>query len=206
MEEMLVKVETGGIGYTSPTLRKATEIINKIGDNIRKEAFHVAAIIAEVDVTGAYELDGFESVHDWTKHAFGWEKSQSYNFLKIGKEYTAISLDKSGKANGWHCDLGSGFSTSQVIKMLPLGHTEAVKAVEDGVISAEMSVRDIAAKVKELTKKTEEELEEPDTGASEEDESEDREETPEILVRVMDTHGNAYEVPLEILTKYKVGD
>ena len=206
MEEMLVKVENGTIGYTSPKLRKATEIINKIGDNIRKEAFHVAAIIAEVDVSGAYELDGFESVHDWTKHAFGWEKSQSYNFLKIGKEYTAISIDKAGKANGWHCDLGSGFSTSQVIKMLPLGHTEAVKAVEDGIISAEMSVRDIAAKVKELTKKPEEEPEESDIGASEDDETEDREETPEILVRVMDMHGNAYEIPLDILAKYKVED
>lgn len=204
MEEMLVKVENGGIGYTSPKLRKATETINKIGDNIRKEAFHVAAIIAEIDMTGAYELDGFESVHDWTKHAFGWEKSQSYNFLKIGKEYTAIAIDKTGKATGWHCDLGTGFSTSQVIKMLPLGHTEAVKAVEDGVISAEMSVRDIAAKVKELTKKPDEEPDESDSGASEEDEVENNEETPEILVRVIDGLGNAYEVPFEILNRYKV--
>ena len=206
MEEMLVKVEEKGL-YQNPKLNQATRIINTIGDNIRKEAYKVAAVLAAVEKNKTYELDGFESLQDWTKDAFGWAKTQTYNLLKIGQEYTAIEVDKNGKVKSYTCDLNPAFTTSQVVRLLPLGHAEALKAVEEGTISPAMTVKEITAKVKEIRGKAEKEAAEDEAPEAEEEEApEAPEKETEILIRVMDTHGKAYEVPAEILAKYKVTD
>lgn len=205
MEEMLVKVEQNGM-YQNPKLNQATSIINKIGDNIRKEAYKVAAVLAAVEREQTYSIDGFETLQDWCKDAFGWAKTQTYNLLKIGQEYTAIETDKNGKVKSYTCDLHPAFTTSQVVRLLPLGHAEALKAVEDGVISPAMTVKEIAAKVKELRGKAEKEAAEDEPEEIAEEAAEPEEKETEILIRVMDTHGNAYEVPSEILAKYKVND
>ena len=83
--------------YKNPTLQKQTERMFVLGGNIKKAFFGMSAIIADVESKECFKDDGFNSVHDWTKDAFGFQKSQSYAFLKIGKEYLSIIRDENGK-------------------------------------------------------------------------------------------------------------
>lgn len=197
--------------YNNPRLNKLTANINKIGDRVRKEAYKVAYWVADCERTGEYKLDGFETVHDWTKDAFGWERSASYNWLKIGQEYTAVITDEAGKVTGVECALGADFSSSQVIALFPLGKKETEVAVANKVITPNMSCRAIKAKVAEIKEAVEgheapeEEPEEQQDAQQEEAQEEAPEEaTTDITAYklVCDNAGNWYKIPLEVLEQY----
>lgn len=152
------------IAFSDKTLQNATMKIFQINEAIRKNYFAIAFIVAGVESAKAYETDGFKDVHEWTSKTFGYKKSMSYDLLKIGKEYTREMFNKAGKVFGYECNLlpadsTDNFGTTQVIKMLPLGHEMAVELVEKGEITPDMSARAIADVVKTYT--TDEEPEEP---------------------------------------------
>lgn len=164
---MNMEITTTGrydIAFSDKTLQNATMKIFQINEAIRKNYFAIAFIVAGVDSAKAYETDGFKDVHEWTSKTFGYKKSMSYDLLKIGKEYTREMFNKAGKVSGYECNLlpadsTDNFGTTQVIKMLPLGHEMAVELVEKGEITPDMSARAIADVVKTYT--SDEEPEEP---------------------------------------------
>lgn len=169
---MNMEITTTGrndIAFSDKTLQNATMKIFQINEAIRKNYFAIAFIVAGVDSAKAYETDGFKDVHEWTSKTFGYKKSMSYDLLKIGKEYTREMFNKAGKVAGYECNLlpadsVDNFRTTQVIKMLPLGHEMAVELVEKGEITPEMSARAISDVVKTYTssgEETEELKEEP---------------------------------------------
>lgn len=110
--------------FNGKQLNAATKKIAQIADNIRACAFETAAIVFEVNKNKWYEQDGFTTVHEWTKEAFGIKKSMSYTLLKIGGEYTRRIVNDNGKTLYYECDLlpeisfrdGANFTVSQVEK------------------------------------------------------------------------------------------
>lgn len=192
--------------YQDSRLNKITANINKIGDRVRKEAYRVAYWVADCERTGAYKLDGFETVHDWTRDAFGWERSASYNWLKIGQEYTAVITDEAGKVTEVECALGADFSSSQVIALFPLGKKETETAIANKVITPDMSCRAIKAKVAEIKDAVEghEAPEEPEEQQEEAPEEAPEEASGDIIAYklVCDNAGNWYKIPLEVLEQY----
>ena len=134
--------------FKNKKLQNATMRIFKLGDNIRQKWFEVGAIIAKVDAEELYKDDGFSSVHEWVKKAFKLNKSRSYDLLKIGREYTREVLNNAGNVVGYECNLlpestQDNFNTTQVTRMLPLGHDMATHYVEHGDITPDMTVSDI---------------------------------------------------------------
>lgn len=133
-------------------LRKATENINKIGTELRKNYFKVAAIIARVESDKAFEEDGFRSVHEWTETCFGIKRSVSYSLLRIGKEETMEVLDERGRVIDYtsktHDKDGNGFTVTQLERMASLDAEVKEELISNGSISADMTCREIMDVVK----------------------------------------------------------
>ena len=139
--------------YANKALNTATQKVYKIGETVRKCAFETAVIIASVEASECYKEDGFNTVHEWTNAAFGFQKSASYTLLKIGREYVREVLDGKGKVKGYTSNLlpeGSekDFSTTQIEKMLPAGHAFAAELVEREEITPDMTCREIGKVIK----------------------------------------------------------
>ena len=153
--------------YANKALNTATQKVYKIGETVRKCAFETAVIIASVEASECYKEDGFNTVHEWTNAAFGFQKSASYTLLKIGREYVREVLDGKGKVKGYTSNLlpeGSemDFSTTQIEKMLPAGHAFAAELVEREEITPDMTCREIGKIIKGYLHDDEEK--ESDTG------------------------------------------
>lgn len=165
---MLELITTGPVpSFQDKDLQTATTTIIKLGDSIRKNLFQIAWLIAMVDYRGAYEKDGFKTVHEWTERTFGFKKTMSYDLLKIGKEYTREAISRKGKTEGYCSNLlpvpvvmdgdkivdcqpapAEDFTVTQISAMLPVGHDKAVELVRDQVITVGTS----AKKIKEIIK------------------------------------------------------
>ena len=153
--------------FQNRDLQTATTTIMKLGDSIRKNLFQIAWLIAMVDHRGAYETDGFKTVHEWTEKTFGFKKTMSYDLLKIGKEYTREAISRKGKIEGYCSNLLpvpvvmdgdkivdcqpapiEDFTVTQISAMLPVGHEKAKELINEQVIT----VRTSAKKIKEIIK------------------------------------------------------
>lgn len=187
------------VAFNNKDLQKATNTVLKLGDTIKKNWFAIAHIVARVDATECFKDDGFNTVHEWVGKTFGIKKTASYSLLAIGKEYTREIVNASGKVVGYGTNLitdgSDDFSKTQVEMMLPAGHELAVKLVNGGEITPEMSVKEISRVVKSHTK--------PETVEEPKQELYEISEEPEVeTVSVWDKDGNEYAIPINILSEY----
>lgn len=167
--------------YTNKNLCKATAKINKLGTQIQRNMFEVAAIVARVNYTRDYEEDGFKNVHEWTAQAFGIKKTVSYNLVRIGSEYVEAITNENGKVLSYGSNLyhagEDDFSIAQVQVMLPAGRAAVAQLAEEEKLTPEMTVKQIKAVVKSITEDEEEPAEEPaedtETADAEPNETED---------------------------------
>ena len=142
MEELTSKK----LSLVDKDLKDYTTKIKKCGDNIRKNYIKIAHLLYEVESKECYLEDGFESAIDYAGQVLGIQKTTAYNMLKIGKEYVAENGERTILT-----DTGADYSVSQIQALLPLG-VEKVKEINDeGVITPDMSVRQIKNIVKGLT-------------------------------------------------------
>ena len=99
---------------TTSQFKFENKIVAKCYDNIRKNyvsmqksAFLIAANISKLaDNEEALKAEGFETIVDFGKTVLGIEKSQTYNFVNIGKRFA----DASGK-----CRIGDNYTMSQLL-------------------------------------------------------------------------------------------
>lgn len=133
-------------------LKKYTNRIQRLGMNIRSNMLAIAYTIAQIDASGCYADDGFESVHEYTEAVCGIKKAQSYAMLRVGRDYlTQVNSKNFAVETILDHTSGKDYSLSQVQALLPL--KDANKAVElsvNGVISSDMSVQQIKDIVKEI--------------------------------------------------------
>lgn len=153
MENNIITKNYNAKEMKSAKLRKATENINKIGAEFRKNYFKVASIIARVEADRAYEEDGFKTVHEWTETCFGIKRSVSYSLLRIGKEDTLEVLDDKGRVVDYTSKLhdvnGDGFSVTQLERMASLEDEVKKGLINDGVITADMTCKEIMDKTRQ---------------------------------------------------------
>ena len=193
--------------YKNVTLQKQTERIFALGGNIKKAFFGMSAIISDVDAKECFKDDGFNSVHDWTRDAFGFQKSQSYTFLKIGREYLSIVRDENGKikqvrSNLTPDDSPFDYGMTQIQKLLPLGHDKAKELSDRGVITPNMTVKEIESIVKDILDPQDEEADE-EVGENTVDTEAEVTPIDEVLIEVWTKEGTLYRIPESVLCNYK---
>lgn len=176
-------------------LQKATDNVIALNNaNIRND-YQIAAIFAQVEKSGCFTDDGFKNVTEWGMKCIGFKRAQCYNYLKVGKEYIREIISNKGKILGYCSNLlpipgddsnreltsfgtepapapDKDFNMSQTIAISRIDTREqALDLIHEGVISPEMSVRDI--------KKVIEKIKNPDDIEDEETEQPEQPEQPE---------------------------
>lgn len=176
-------------------LQKATDNVIALNNaNIRND-YQIAAIFAQVEKSGCFTDDGFKNVTEWGMKCIGFKRAQCYNYLKVGKEYIREIISNKGKNLGYCSNLlpipgddsnreltsfgtepapapDKDFNMSQTIAISRIDTREqALDLIHEGVISPEMSVRDI--------KKVIEKIKNPDDIEDEETEQPEQPEQPE---------------------------
>lgn len=141
-------------------------VIQLTNENVRND-YRIAAIFAQVDETECYKDDGFKNVTEWAVECIGYKKSQCYNYIKVGKEYTREVINAKGKSVGYCSNLlpipgdeqerettsfstepapapERDFSVAQTMEVAKLNDRDkALELIHDGAITPEMSCRDI---------------------------------------------------------------
>ena len=185
--------------FISKHLEKATQRIQKLSSTIGNNLFAIAWIISETADEMAQEIenaDGFTNVHEWTEKAFGFKKSMSYNLLNVGRRFTAKVTN--GKITTYRDNITSpnenGYSISQCIQFLPYVDDDVEQAHQAGIITPEMSCKQISETLKKHLKA-------PKT------ETETETETEEVYTTVYNEHEGIYvtlpqKVWDKLVTKY----
>lgn len=122
---------------------KIANYITEVQTTAHANHIEISKTLASVATEKLYEEDGFKSAVDYAMTTFGWKKANAYAMIQVGT-----------KLNSGELPLGD-FSVSQYREMLPLSKEEAEKAIEDGIISEDMSTKDIRAEVEVLKPKKE---------------------------------------------------
>ena len=203
----LITMNNAAIAYKDASLVKATRTILSLAESMRTTAFSTAIVIAQVHEQQCFRKDGFKNVHEWTSSAFGLAKSQSYNLLKIGTEWTAPITGTDGKVIAYRSILypfveegDPDFNVSQLALLLPLGKNDAINLVKERKIRSTMSIAEMRKIVNSL--KPQKEDEEDNIGEGNGNANESAGEVIEKRVYVTDEQGTVYAVPVEVLKKY----
>lgn len=154
MEEL----QTKQTAIIDKELKDYTNKIKKCGDNIRKNYLKIAHLLTEVDSKECYLEDGFESTQDYASQILGIQKTTAYNMLRIGYDYISENGERTILT-----EKGNDYTVSQLQALLPLGVSKVKEINEEGIITPELSVRQIKNIVKEYTDTPKTEEQDPDT-------------------------------------------
>lgn len=186
-----MEIMVNEVKFENKELAKATREIANASNGIKKNLFKIAEIMARVNALECFKDDGFNSIADYAKKTFGIERATAFNMVAIGRDY----IDPETHESVLHHEATKDFTTSQIVKMLPLSVDRAKELTEDGTINASMSCREIEKIVKDLTTEPEEgEGEETEEGEGEaiETTAEEVSETKHTLELCEDAEGNRY--------------
>ena len=173
MEELIINNRT----FMNPYLQKATDAIRKYDIDIRTNRFAIAYVMGRVDTDVLYSDDGYDSAVAWAMDAFRINKTLAYNLITLGRDWVQEVRNAKGKLLGYasnlvECDNSMplvDYTVSQLARLSTLGHDSVARFHADGVISPNMTVREIQAfinSVKEAEKQlpaTEQPAEQPTT-------------------------------------------
>lgn len=140
MEE-LTTIKTTNI--TNKDLKSYTTKLKNCGDNIRKNYIKISFLLNEIEKTECYLDDGFESTTDYASKVLNIQKTTTYNLLKIGKDFISETGDRTVLT-----EKGNDYGVSQLQALLPIGVEKAKELHDDGIISPDMSVRQIKQAIK----------------------------------------------------------
>lgn len=143
MNELTIKTDVDVKQFQNKELQKATSEIAKISTTIRNNLSKIAVVLAKVDEAKLYEIDGFKSAQDYAIKVFGFKKSMAYTLVRVGKEY----VKPNGETLLPH-EQGKDFSVSQVEKLLPVGKDEAIRLVNEKIVTPDMTCKQIENAVK----------------------------------------------------------
>ena len=194
---------------TNPELKRITNIIRNSCKTITGYTYKIAALITKVENDDLYASEGFADICDYTKSCFGFEKTTTYNLLKIGRFFIEETENGDIKTVLTRIE-DKDYTVSQVIKMLPLGIDRAKELTSDGVITSDMSCRQIERIVKQNLKRLEPVVDDEDDDPKELDDTDVIEESTLQKIRneistYMDGDGlfrDGIELAIKIIDKY----
>lgn len=221
----MFEVTTINRHFVSKRLETATTQILQCADSINSKQFQIAAILADTvkaaeDDSTVFSADGYKNISEFTEDVFGFQKSMTYNLVKIGKSYTVkvgkryISNILIPTDNPNECTYAE-FTSSQVVKMLSFDENMVRHIAFHSIITPDMSCRELERVLKLAKAFTEKhngrfgdiqsmnDLTNTETETETETETATKESKPELTVTLWDKEGHEYIIPQKILDKYK---
>lgn len=146
MENAMMKATPKNITFKSEKLNAVTaEIAGYIAEvqtTAHTNHINISKALAIVAAEKLYEEDGFKSAVEYAMQTFGWKRANAYAMMQVGAKLNAGELPE------------GNFSVSQYREMLPMSKEEAQEAVDSGVITEDMSAKEIRAEVEVIKPKT----------------------------------------------------
>ena len=188
---------------TNKALMRETSQIIKCANTAQNDIFKMCALIKSTYDNKNW-CDDFASFVDYGQDVLGFKKSSLYNFLKIGTEY----IDHiEGTKDKYATILPHGeqdFTAAQITALLPLGVECAMYSVNKGVITPEMSVREIKKLVKEIKQPVSDTDTDTDTDIDTDTDTDIAENVP-VFTTLYDSDGNEYHIPAELnINQYRI--
>lgn len=138
-ENAIMAANAKNITFKSEALNAVTAEINGYINEVQTTAQHnhiaISKALARVASEKLYEEDGFKSALEYAMNTFGWKRANAYAMMQVGAKLNANELPE------------GNFSVSQYREMLTMSKDELEEAIESGVISEEMSAKDIREEV-----------------------------------------------------------
>ena len=180
------------IEFKSKALTNYTKKIGKCFADAKNSLFKVAVLLNEVNEKQAFKND-FKNITEYAETVFGMKKTATYNFIKIGKNYTnedfTCTLPHKTEEN---------YSLTQVVEMLPLEKDNKIIEVSEAeIITPDMTTKEIRKIVKELTKKPTEET----TEETEETTEEVKDTSKEVAEILNEMEAYAYDISVLLENK-----
>jgi hypothetical protein len=158
-------VQANEFNFKSKKLQQITNQIFKQGMTIRKAYAKIAVQLCIIEESKCYELDGFESVHDYSKQILGIGKSQSYDLLRVGRDF----VDRKSLESVLPHEENKDYSTSQLQALLPLKSVDTAKQLaEQNIINPTMTVKEIKQVVNDVIHPVEESEENEESASTDE--------------------------------------
>lgn len=137
MNEITIRKETA---FKSPDLNNAVKSFDKFFSGINKNWRDACILMHRLADGKKYELDGFKSVADFAE-TIGIEKSTAHKMADAGMVY-----DSKNPVVAQFADKAGYTKASKVASIVKEGkETDLAKAIEEGEISADDSVSEIAS-------------------------------------------------------------
>lgn len=182
-------------------LKKATETIERLTTQAKKNLFCIAVTLKNIEENEWYKEDGYKNTADYAQQIFGYKHAMTSALIRTAKKYIETANSKEVKSV-LADEQGNDFTMSQLQEMLPLDVEQAKQAVTDNDITPEMSTKKIREIVKHLTGKDTKDSEKEN--ADSEQEQEDREALENIAREIEGIH-NDYQIAWGELYDYLSG-
>lgn len=146
-ENAIMTATTPEVHFKSAKLNEVTAEISALVNEVQTKAnanhISICKYLARVADEKLYQDDGFKSATDYAMKVFGWKQANAYAMVQVGSRLNAGALPE------------GDFSVSQYREMLPLSKKAAEDAIENGIISSDMSAKEIRGEVEVLKPKKE---------------------------------------------------
>lgn len=120
----------------TPTLEAATHAIEALEEASKTNGVKIAAILANVERDGMYKEGGYKSTRAYAKECLGYKDTYITNLLNIGLKL--LDADGVPQLPG-----GEKWSAGQLESCIPVGIETAKKMAEDGVITPDMTAKEV---------------------------------------------------------------
>lgn len=120
----------------TPTLEAATHAIEVLEEASKTNGVKIAAILANVERDGMYKEGGYKSTRAYAKEALGYKDTYITNLLNIGLKL--LDADGVPQLPG-----GEKWSAGQLESCIPVGIETAKRMAENGVITPDMTAKEV---------------------------------------------------------------
>lgn len=185
MGELIINTATA---IANKELKRANDKIVKATDGMNRDMMKLAIAIKEAkevfdtDSESIKETDNFTSFVDYSKKVLNMTKTTAYRFIDVAKNFLAteksnviVTIPTSESGRAW--------TISQLSILCRLGenaHDTAIECIEEGVISSDMSCKELEEAVNNYLNP----VIEDDTTGQETEETEESNDTIEAVAKI----------------------
>lgn len=146
-ENAIMVANLKSVSFKSKKLNEVTKEISGYITEVQSKAqsnhIFISKALARVATEKLFEDDGFKSAIEYAMDTFGWKRANAYAMIQVG---TKLNLGQLPEGN---------FSVSQYREMLTLSKEDAEKAIKDGIITEDMTAKEIREEVEVIKPKKE---------------------------------------------------
>jgi len=179
MNELMITANVGAIAQLPEgELKKECMMIVSCMDEARNSLFNVAVILKDIKDNKRFSTVGYDRFGDFCEDVLGYKHAMVNNLVRIADRFLEASADNPKMISSIIVHDDVDYSVSQLQEVLSVDNEKVIEWDENGVITPDMTTKEIRQVVKAY-KETEKEIEEAETETETAEETEQEVAEPE---------------------------